>query len=241
MTKMSRIDPPLCVALDVPDLPSATKLVDQLSGLVPVFKIGLELFCSEGPAAVSAVRDRGHDVFLDLKINDIPRQAEGAVRSARRIGVSYLTVHANGGRTMLRAARDAAEEPLRLLAVSVLTSLVDADLAELGVERGTGRQVFALAEMAAEEQMDGVVLSASELADVRSAHTELLLVTPGIRPGSSDAGDQRRVSTPAGAIAAGADLLVVGRPITAAVDPKVAAQNVLAEIEGARAHARSGA
>jgi orotidine-5'-phosphate decarboxylase len=234
---MRRIDPPLCVALDAPDLEGSRAVVDALRGVVPVFKVGLELFCAAGRPAVDLVLATGAEVFLDLKVNDIPNQAAGAVKAAAKAGVDYLTVHTNAGRATLRAATGAriGGKP-RILAVTVLTSLDDAQLAEVGVSRSVPDQVAHVARIAAEEGADGLVLAASELASVRSAYPDLLLVTPGIRPAGSDVGDQRRVATPAAAVAAGADLLVVGRPITAAPDPVDAARRVLDEMaQGARA------
>src|SRR5688572_23075832 len=137
MTAKGRLrhDPPLCVPLDVPDLDVARRLLDALGGIVPVFKVGLELFCAEGPAATALVVERGAALFLDLKINDIPRTAAGAVRAAGELGASYVTIHGGGGRAMIAAARSAAPEGLGLLVVSVLTSLDEAALAETGVVR----------------------------------------------------------------------------------------------------------
>lgn len=235
---VTKPDPPLCVALDVPGLAEAERLLGLLAGAVPVFKVGLELFCAEGPRAVHAVRERGAEVFLDLKVNDIPRQAEGAVRAAARAGVAYLTLHAAGGRAMLRAAREAAtERGPRLLVVSVLTSLDAEALAETGVARSVAEQVRAVARLAVDEGADGLVLSPRELAETRTDHPGLFLVTPGVRPAGADAGDQRRVDTPAAAVAAGADLLVVGRPIVHAPDPVAAAGAVIAEIRSASVRA----
>lgn len=236
--KPDPVNPPLCVALDVADLGEAERLLDLLADVVPVFKVGLELFCAQGPAAVRAVRERGADVFLDLKVNDIPRQAAGAVKAAGRAGVAYMTLHAGGGRAMLRAGREAAaERGPSLLVVSVLTSLDDGALAETGVGRSVGDQVRACARLASEEGADGLVLSPRELGPVRAEHPELFLVTPGVRPAGAERGDHRRVDTPAAAAAAGADLLVVGRPITGAPDPRLAADAVIAEIGSASVRA----
>lgn len=224
-------NPRLCVALDAPGLDEAARMIAPLEGSVEVFKVGLELFCSAGPDALGLVLDRGKQVFLDLKVNDIPNQAAGAVTAAGRAGVHFLTVHGNAGRATLRAAVDArGERGPKLLVVSVLTSLDSPELAEVGVTRSVAEQVDAMAELATEEGADGLVLSAREVSRVRPAHPGLILVTPGIRPASSEISDQRRVATPGAAAAAGADMLVVGRPITAAADPAAAAQEILDEI-----------
>lgn len=226
-----RPDPPICIALDVGDLERALRSVDALAGAVSVFKVGLELFSAAGPDAVRAVRARGCDVFLDLKINDIPKQAAGAVRSATEIGVRYITAHSNGGRAMVRAAVDAADaERITVLVVSVLTSLDDGDLRDVGVDRSAAEQVQAMAALAAEEGAPGLVLAAREVEAVRTLHPDLFLVTPGIRPATSGVGDQRRVGTPAAAISAGADMLVVGRPVTEAPDPSAALEAIVQEI-----------
>lgn len=235
---MNRPDPPVCVALDAPDLGVATRLVDALAGTIPVFKVGLELFCAAGPAAVREVRARGVEAFLDLKVNDIPNQAAGAVRSASAAGASLLTVHANGGRAMVEAAVEAAGPGLRILVVSVLTSLDDDALAQTGVTRSASEQVEAMADLAERAGAPGLVLSAREVGAVRRAHPDLFLVTPGIRPADSVHGDQRRTGTPGGAVAEGSDLLVIGRPITAAADPVAAAAAIIEEIDGARAGVR---
>jgi orotidine-5'-phosphate decarboxylase len=230
-----RIDPPVCIALDTADLDVARRLLDALKGLVPVFKVGLELFCAHGPVAVHEVLDRGADVFLDMKINDIPKQSAGAVRAAQRMSVTYLTVHANAGRATVRACVDAAgERGPKLLVVSVLTSLDDSELAELGVAGGTSAQVDAMARLATEEGAPGLVLAAGEVARVRQAHPGLFLLTPGIRPAGTALGDQRRVGTPATAVADGADLLVLGRAVTQAPDPVEATKKILEEIDAAR-------
>ncbi len=228
---LKALDPPVCVALDVPDLGSALRIVDSLEGAVPVYKVGLELFSAAGPAAVEAIRARGAEVFLDLKVNDIPKQTSGAVRAAAGIDVAYLTVHSNAGRATIRAAVEAAEggRPL-ILVVSVLTSLDDDDLRDVGVDRGCTDQVAAMARLAEAEGAPGLVLGAGEVVSVRSDHPDLFLVTPGIRPLAVDAADQRRIGTPGAAVSAGADLLVLGRAVTAAADPVGALRSILDEI-----------
>lgn len=229
-----KIEPPICVALDTPDLGQALQVVDVLEGRVPVFKIGLELFSAAGPSAVDEVRARGVEVFLDLKINDIPNTAAGAVRAVSRLGASFVTVHANAGRSTVRAAIEAAAEPLKVLVVSVLTSLNDDELLDTGIERTTGEQVAAMARLATEEGAQGLVLASAEVAAIRAQYESLFLVTPGIRPATAAAGDQRRVGTPAAAVTAGADLLVLGRAVTAATDPRGALKAIVEEIDGAR-------
>ncbi len=236
MKYTARVEPPICVALDTPDLDGARALLDALSGTVPVFKVGLELFCAEGPRAVREVLDRGADVFLDLKINDIPKQAAGAVRAAHRIGVRYLTVHSNGGRAMVRAAVDAAgSDGPTLLVVSVLTSLDDGALGQIGVSRSASEQVAAMAQLAVDEGAPGLVLSPGEVTAIRGAHPDLFLLTPGIRPlALTTADDQKRVGTPAQAVGDGADLIVLGRAVTQAPDPAGAVREILEGIAGAR-------
>jgi len=237
-----QVEPPVCIALDVGDLGAAEAMVDALGGLVPVFKVGLELFTAVGVRAVEAVRSRGAEVFLDLKVNDIPKQAAGAVRAAAEIGVSYLTVHSNAGRATVRAATDASVEGgPTILVVSVLTSLDDEGLREVGIERPTGDQVAAMARLASDEGAAGLVLGAGEVESVRRTHPGLFLVTPGIRPAAADVADQRRVGTPGAAVDAGADMLVVGRPVTAAADPAGALEAILREIAEARGRAVSKA
>jgi orotidine-5'-phosphate decarboxylase len=232
------IEPPAAVALDVPDMDGARRLLDALAGMVPVFKVGLELFTAEGPAAVREVQERGAEVFLDLKCNDIPKTVAGAVRSAGRLGARYLTVHSNAGRAVIRAAVDeAGGRGVHILVVSVLTSLGDEELAELGVGRGAADQVDAMARLAAEEGAYGLVLGAGEAARVRAGQPDLFLVTPGIRPATLDGDDQRRTGTPAAAIRAGADMLVLARAACDVPDPRAALQAILAEIDGARAGA----
>jgi orotidine-5'-phosphate decarboxylase len=223
----------LIVALDFPDVASALTLVDRLENLVQWFKIGLELYLSEGNSIVEAVRGLGHSVFLDLKLHDIPNTVAGAVRSTATSGAGMLTLHSAGGPAMLSAAREAAAafpSPPKLLAVTVLTSMDPAQLASTGVPASPGDQVMQLARMAYGTGIRGFVASPEEVAALRSAYLDATLVIPGIRPAGADSGDQKRVATPAAAIAAGADYLVVGRPITQAADPAAAAHAILEEI-----------
>jgi orotidine-5'-phosphate decarboxylase len=226
----------LVFALDYPDLEQARAGAARVAASVGVLKVGLELFVREGPKAVAIGRDLGRDVFLDLKLHDIPETVERAVRSAGELGARYLTVHASGGTAMLeRAAREAAraKTPLTILAVTVLTSLDGGDLTALSIGESPSDHVLRLARLAYAAGVRGFVASATEAAALRSALPDALLVTPGIRPAGADAQDQKRITTPASAIASGADLLVVGRPIRDAADPLAAAQSIVAEIRTA--------
>jgi orotidine-5'-phosphate decarboxylase len=226
----------LIVALDTASLPEAEGLVERLAGGVGMFKVGAQLFTAAGPTAVEMVRKRGARVFLDLKYHDIPATVSGAVREAARLGVALLTVHASGGARMLRAAADAAaavgRERPRILAVTVLTSLDRATLQrELGVPSAVEGHAVHLADLAREAGCDGVVASPREAARLRALLGRgALIVTPGIRPAGGAADDQARTATPAVAVRAGADYLVVGRPITGAPDPAGAAAAIVAEI-----------
>jgi orotidine-5'-phosphate decarboxylase len=223
----------LIVALDFPDAAAALSCADQLAGSVSWFKVGLELYLAAGDNVVRELKRRGHSVFLDLKLHDIPNTAASAVRSLARLEPDLLTVHAAGGRAMLSAAAEAARSlphPPRLLAVTVLTSMDTAALAETGVSATPVEQVLRLARLAADCGIDGMVCSPAEAAALHSALPKALLVTPGIRPAGADAGDQKRIATPQFALAAGASMLVIGRPITAAADPKAAAQVILGDM-----------
>ena len=226
----------LIVALDMPALPEAEALVERLAGVVSHFKVGSPLFTAAGPAAVEMVHRRGGRVFLDLKYHDIPVAVAGAVRSAARLGVGLLTVHASGGTAMLRAAAEAAaaagRDRPRILAVTVLTSLDRATLQrELGVPVAVEGHAVHLAGLARGVGCDGVVASPHEAGRLRAIlGRDALIVTPGIRPAGGGGDDQVRTATPAAACRAGADYLVVGRPVTGAPDPAAAAAAILAEI-----------
>jgi len=227
----------LILALDVADADAALGWVRRLGPQVGLVKVGLELFVAAGPELVRRVREAGVGVFLDLKLHDIPNTVAGAVRAAARLEVQMLTVHAGGGAKMLAAAAAAAGEAgpraPRLLAVTVLTSLEAADLAELGIAGPPAQRVLAWAGLAQRQGIGGIVASAHETAALRQSYPGLTLVIPGIRPAGAAVGDQARVATPAQAVAAGADYLVLGRAITAAADPEAALEAVTAEIEGA--------
>jgi len=224
----------LIVALDVPDLASATRLVNCLEGTCSWFKIGLELFVAAGPAALQPLVARGHHVFLDLKFNDIPNTVAAAVRSAASLGVRMLTVHATGGPAMLTAAREALEgftDPPQLLVVTVLTSMDRAQLRSIGLDRSPAEQVELLARMGLDSGICGFVCSPQEVASLRAlTGSEGILVIPGIRPSGAAIGDQKRIATPAEALRQGASYLVVGRPITQATDPAKAAEAILQEM-----------
>jgi orotidine-5'-phosphate decarboxylase len=223
----------LIVALDFPDAVAALACADQLAGSVSWFKVGLELYLAAGDSIVRDLKQRGHSVFLDLKLHDIPNTAASAVRSLSQLEPDMLTLHAAGGRAMLNAAAEAARSlphPPRLLAVTVLTSMDTAALAETGVPGSPVEQALRLARLAAECGIEGMVCSPAEAAALRSALPKALLVTPGIRPAGADAGDQKRIATPQFALAAGASMLVIGRPITASPDPKAAAQAILGDM-----------
>ena len=221
------------VALDVADLASALALVDRLGERCRFYKVGSELFTAAGPPIVRAVRERGCEVFLDLKLHDIPSTVRGAVRSAAAIGASLVTVHAAGGRAMLEAAVEGAGARCRVLGVTVLTSM---DAAALGAAWGRSRvevrvEVLRLAGEVAASSAYGVVCSGEELEGVRARYGEALrCLVPGIRLAGDDAHDQRRVVTPAEAARRGATYVVLGRTVTAAPDPGAAMDRVVAEL-----------
>jgi orotidine-5'-phosphate decarboxylase len=229
----------LIVALDVPTADAALVLADRLADQCQWFKVGLELYVSAGPVIVEKLVSRGHSVFLDLKLHDIPNTVAAAVRSTASLGVGMLTIHAAGGPAMLTAAREAASvmaAPPELLAVTVLTSMDQAQLTATGFDRSPRDQVSLLAKMGWEAGIRGFVCSPHEAAALRAlTGREGVLVTPGIRPTGADQGDQQRIATPTFALQQGASYLVVGRPITQAADPALAAEAVLLEIAEALA------
>jgi orotidine-5'-phosphate decarboxylase len=221
----------LIVALDVSSADEARRIVQQVGEFAGTFKVGKQLFTAEGPELVRDLVAAGRHVFLDLKFHDIPNTVSGAVADAARLGVSMLTVHASGGSKMLNVAAEAAvssnSKPL-ILAVTVLTSLNDADLAELGISGNAQAQVLRLAKLAISAGCGGVVASAQEARALRTQlGARFAIVTPGVRPAGASVGDQARVVTPAEAIAAGATHIVVGRPITEAKDPGKAAREIV--------------
>jgi len=235
--------PQLILALDVPSVSAIAPLVAAMPPRLSCFKVGLELFCGDGPAAVQPVLSRGKELFLDLKLHDIPRTVGRATRRAAGLGARLLTVHASGGGEMVRAAVDAAsdsESETRILAVTLLTSMGPSDLQAQGIDRDPPAQVLRLAEIAVGAGAHGLVCSALEARTLRGHFgPDLLLVTPGIRAGGDAAGDQKRIATAAEAVSAGADFLVVGRPILDAPSPREAAESILREMDAALAR-RSG-
>jgi orotidine-5'-phosphate decarboxylase len=227
----------LAFALDFPSLADARQGAARVADAVGVLKVGLELFVSEGPSAIELGRQLGCQVFLDLKLHDIPETVERAVASAAAHGVRYLTLHAAGGPKMLSAAARRAEREntgLTLLAITVLTSLDGADLLATGVASSPAEHALRLARLAKDSGIPGMVCSALEVGALRDAlGPDAVLVTPGIRPQASGGDDQKRTGTPTGAIRAGASLLVVGRPIRDAADPGAAALAISDEIQRA--------
>jgi orotidine-5'-phosphate decarboxylase len=221
----------LIVALDVPSARQARELVTSLGDIPGYYKIGLQLFTAEGPEFVRGMVVSGRKVFLDLKLHDIPNTVAHAVKSASALGASMLTVHASGGPAMIKAARESAGDGLAILGVTVLTSMDDEELSQVGVAGRVLDQVLRLGELARTAGLSGVVASARESAQLRQALGEgFAIVNPGVRPAGSEQNDQRRVSTPEEAIRAGASHLVVGRPITQAADPAQTARDIVAEI-----------
>lgn len=228
-------------ALDGASQAKIAPLAERLAGAVDGLKLGLEYFCAEGPAGIRAIGALDLPIFLDLKLHDIPNTVRGAVRSVAPLAPAYLTLHASGGQAMMEAAVEAAHEEAtrlgarrpRLLAVTVLTSLDNADLTAQGVAGNTTNQVLRLARLAAAAGCDGIVASPHEIAPLRDAlGGGMALVVPGIRPEWTASQDQKRVMTPREAAQAGADILVIGRPITRADDPAIAARRIRAEIDG---------
>lgn len=232
--KTANTDPRVIVALDYPEAQPALELAARLDPAACRLKVGKELFTAAGPQLVRELVGKGFGVFLDLKFHDIPNTAAAACRAAAELGVWMVNVHASGGSKMMEAAREAVDKashrPL-LIGVTVLTSMDAAALREIGVDRSPREQVLHLAGLARQSGLDGVVCSAQEAADLRARlGAGFALVTPGIRPAGADAGDQSRIMTPGMAIRAGADYLVIGRPITQAADPPAALRSIQAEI-----------
>lgn len=229
------LSPRIVVALDYPSMDQALAMAARLDPALCRVKVGKELFTRSGPAVVDALQKMGFDLFLDLKFHDIPNTTAKAVLAAAEMGVWMVNVHAGGGRKMMEAARNELEKfngrrPL-LIGVTVLTSMVAEDLQQIGLQVEPQQQVERLALLAQQSGLDGVVCSAQEAHPLKQQlGSEFRLVTPGIRPAGSDVGDQQRIMTPAKAVLAGSDYLVMGRPITQAVDPVAALKSALAEI-----------
>jgi orotidine-5'-phosphate decarboxylase len=230
---------PIIVALDVPEVQTALDLAAKVAPVVGAFKIGSELFTSAGPDIVRRIRATGASVFLDLKFHDIPNTVAKAVAAATRLDVQMLTIHTSGGSEMMRAAEQAAQQtalqsgrnaPL-VLGVTVLTSMDSNNLAEIGVQANVGHQVERLATLASKSGIRGLVCSPLEITALRQVlPSSMQLVTPGIRTGAEKADDQKRTLTPKEALDAGANWLVIGRPIYAAENPRAAAEKILASI-----------
>ncbi len=230
----------LILALDVPDRDSALPLVEELSGIVGMFKIGSQLFTAEGPGLVREIVTSGERVFLDLKFHDIPNTVAGAVESSAHLGISILNVHTLGGSEMMRAAAHAVGDRGLLwmarpavLGVTILTSMDRPGLMDIGIETDLASQVVRLAALAQEAGLDGVVASPNEIRLIREKITPetFIILTPGIRPIWSQKGDQKRIATPAAAIKDGADFIVVGRAVTSSAEPRAAAERILEEID----------
>ncbi len=234
----ARFANPVFVALDTPDLSHALELAAAVKGHVGGLKVGLEFISAQGPDGIGKIVALGLPVFADVKFHDIPNTVAGAARAIGETGADIFNVHASGGTAMMRAAAEAAARfhpRPKVIAVTVLTSLADADLESVGQIGPAAGLVSRLAKLAKKSGLDGVVCSPQEIALVREAcGAEFLIVTPGVRPAGAALGDQRRVTTPGEAVRAGADILVIGRPITGAADPAAAARAIADEIAAAR-------
>jgi orotidine-5'-phosphate decarboxylase len=222
----------LVVAVDLSSREDILRLAETLRGAAGMLKIGLQAFIANGPSIVRELVSRGERIFLDLKIHDIPNTAGHAVAEAASLGASIATVHTAGGESMMRAC---THDSLLVLGVTVLTSLTEADLLQIGLGGTAVTNAVRLAELAQASGLRGVVASPLEIEPIREAcGTDFVILTPGIRPAGADAGDQRRTMTPGDAVRAGADYIVVGRPITGAADPRSAAMRIVDEMAGAR-------
>ena len=221
---------PVFVAIDTPGLQRATELAQALRGSVGGVKLGLEFFCANGPEGVARIAEIGIPLFLDLKLHDIPNTVAGAMRSLAPLLPAIVTVHAAGGRAMLEAAKAAAGHNTKVVAVTVLTSLDQSDLRSIGVDDAPHDQVQRLAALARDSGLDGIVCSGAEVKAAHSGWTDGFFVVPGVRPEGSAVGDQKRVVTPGAAVADGASILVIGRPITEAADPAAAAREIAASL-----------
>ncbi|MDF7809250.1 orotidine-5'-phosphate decarboxylase [Pontiellaceae bacterium B12219] len=223
----------LIVALDVPNVEAMEAKLQELPDFIEWYKVGLELFCAEGPAVLEPLKKRGKKIFLDLKLHDIPQTVANAVKTAASHGVNLMTVHAIGGRAMLEAAAAAAaacDNPPKIVAVTTLTSLSADDFKDLGIDRTVSEQAVALGHLAISSGIDGMVTSAHEAKALREAFPDAILVTPGIRMPDGDVGDQKRVASPSFAVEQGATHLVIGRPIMQAEDPTAAATAMLEDM-----------
>lgn len=233
---MVKSEPPIIVALDLPTAEEAVRLAKSVAEFVAGFKVGLELLMGPGPGLIGVIDQLGKPVFVDAKLHDIPNTVSRAARQLGQAGARWVTAHAAGGLEMLEAATEglssgARGRPAGILAITVLTSLNDAMLAHSGVPVTAGKLTSKRSKLAAEAGVEGVVCSVKELGVVNEVAPDLLKVTPGIRPLGQDAGDQQRVATPLEAIRRGSNLLVVGRPITRAADPRAAAEDIATSLE----------
>jgi len=230
-----RLPNPVFVALDTPDLGEALRLAKAVGPSVGGFKIGLEFITAQGPRGIEAIVALGRPVFSDMKFHDIPNTVAGASKALARLGVSIFNVHVAGGEAMMRASVEAArsiDAKVRVIGVTVLTSIDDAELEKVGQIGPARAQVERLARFAKASGLDGVVCSPQEIALVRKAcGKDFLIATPGVRPAGADLADQRRVTAPADALAAGSDVIVIGRPITGAADPAAAARSIADELK----------
>jgi orotidine-5'-phosphate decarboxylase len=221
---------PIFVAIDTPDLARARAIADAVRGTAGGLKLGLEFFSAHGPDGVRKMGEFGLPIFLDLKLHDIPNTVAKAVEALRPLEPAILTVHAAGGRAMMEAAKAAAPSSTRIVAVTVLTSLDETDLATAGVSGSPAEQVERLATLARGSTVDGIVCSGAEVAAARAAWPDGFFVVPGVRPAGADVGDQKRVVTPAQALDDGASVLVIGRPITGSPDPARAIMDIAASL-----------
>jgi orotidine-5'-phosphate decarboxylase len=221
---------PVYLAIDTLDMGRAQALASACAPHIGGLKLGLEFFCAHGPAGIHAFAGNGLPIFLDLKLHDIPNTVAGAVAAVAPLAPALLTIHAAGGEAMIAAARAAAPDGTAIIAVTVLTSLDSDDLAAIGVPDTPAVQVPRLAALARQAGADGIVTSPQEVASVRALWPQGQLIVPGIRPAGSDTADQKRTLSPAAALAAGASVLVIGRPITAAPDPAAAAASIAASL-----------
>jgi len=221
---------PIYVAIDTPDLEQARQLAEQVRNHVGGIKLGLEFFCANGHHGVHEIAKIGLPLFLDLKLHDIPNTVAKAVQALHVLEPAILTVHAAGGRAMLEDAKAAAGRNTKVVAVTVLTSLDAVDLSEIGVAGGAAAQVERLADLAQDAGLDGIVCSGEEVASARRYWPDGFLVVPGVRPAGGRMGDQKRAVTPRAAVDAGASIIVIGRPISQAMDPDLAAREIEATL-----------
>jgi orotidine-5'-phosphate decarboxylase len=230
---------PIFVAIDTPDLDRAREIAEAVRDHAGGVKLGLEFFSAQGPGGVRRIADLGLPIFLDLKLHDIPNTVAKAVEALAQLQPAILTVHAAGGHEMLLAAKQAAGPATKVVAVTLLTSLDEGDLSDLGIQRSPADQVAHLAWMARDSGVDGIVCFGAEVREAKSAWQNGFFVVPGIRPAGTGVDDQKRVVTPANALEDGASVLVIGRPITAAPDPARAIMDIAASLTQMPANARN--